>query len=279
MKAVGFNLGGLKTKLLPLLGIIAALSAAIAVFRWAYQKNLGGIADFVQNLKAKITLAWDGLTQLFEKGGFSGAVMDELARSENKGLKAFLISTYRVVHKLKQAWLGFKEGFSSAKVVLFFTVDLPAAFNFAYDKVAGFFTGIGEFFSSIGSWFINLFASIAGGIKQFFSPVVDFFDQVRRGIQKVIDTIAGGLRWLMDKVPSFLLPESFMLPEKIVETQQTNVVKREEKSILLQEGFMKPGKLGESPQASPVRKVDTETPMRPAMAMPSVTATPSGFSQ
>jgi hypothetical protein len=114
-------------------------------------------------------------------------------------------------------------GESVAKVVLFFTEDIPAALDVAWSKVTGFFTGIGDFFVSIGAWFKGLFSSIATTIKNFFSPVVEFFDQVRRGIQKVIDAIAGAVKWLTAKVPGMLLPDSLMMTRTLIQNQQASV--------------------------------------------------------
>ena len=60
----------------------------------------------------RVRLFFNGLKQLFEQGGFSGAVREELNRAENQGLKRFLISVWQVVYRIQQIWEGFKDGFT-----------------------------------------------------------------------------------------------------------------------------------------------------------------------
>ena len=70
---------------------MSLLAAVVAGFVVAFQKNLGGIGDFARRIGERVTLFFNGIKQLFEQGGFSGAVRDELNRAENQGLKQFLI--------------------------------------------------------------------------------------------------------------------------------------------------------------------------------------------
>ncbi len=111
MAAVGVTAGAILKAMVPFLIIIAALSAAAAALRWAYEKNIGGFRDFIQRIWGRIKLIWDGLTQLFSQGGFSGAVYEELGRAENQGLKQFVISLWMFVHRVNKAWRSFKQGF------------------------------------------------------------------------------------------------------------------------------------------------------------------------
>ncbi|HBQ10294.1 MAG TPA: phage tail tape measure protein, partial [Myxococcales bacterium] len=86
-KALGITLGGVLATLLPAILIIAVLGTIVAGFVIAFQRNLGGIGDFMRRTWARVRLFFQGLTQLFEQGGFSGAVREELDRAENQGLK------------------------------------------------------------------------------------------------------------------------------------------------------------------------------------------------
>ena len=51
--------------------------------------------------------------QLFEQGGFSGAVRDELNRAENRGLKDFLINVFLWVNRIRNFFSGIAAGFSA----------------------------------------------------------------------------------------------------------------------------------------------------------------------
>ncbi|MFV2072219.1 MAG: hypothetical protein ACC742_06150 [Thermoanaerobaculales bacterium] len=81
-----------------LAAIVAVLGAVVAGFVVAFRRNVGGIADFAQRMWERVTLFFRGLKQLFEQGGFSGAVREELNRAENQGLKRFLSSTHRITY-------------------------------------------------------------------------------------------------------------------------------------------------------------------------------------
>ena len=106
VKALGLSFTGLLATIWPVTLAIAAVSAAIALFKLAYEKNFGGFADFVDRVSRKLRLLWDGITQLFSQGGFSGAVREELGKAENSGLKRFLIGIFRFVHHVKKIFVG-----------------------------------------------------------------------------------------------------------------------------------------------------------------------------
>ena len=76
------------------------IGLVVAGFVYAVRNNLGGLGAFVHRVWGKIRLGFDALVQLFEQGGFSGAVMAELGRAENSGLKRFLISVYQVAFRV-----------------------------------------------------------------------------------------------------------------------------------------------------------------------------------
>jgi hypothetical protein len=113
LEALGISVGAILGTLLPAILIVAVLGAVVAAFVVAFRRNVGGIADFARRVWERVTLFFNGLKQLFEQGGFSGAVREELNRAENQGLKRFLISIYQIVHRIQQIWEGFKDGFTS----------------------------------------------------------------------------------------------------------------------------------------------------------------------
>jgi len=141
LQALGISLAGVMTTLLPVILIIGVLGAVVAGFSVAFKKNLGGIGDIARGVWEKVKLFWGGLTQLFEQGGFSGAVQAELARTENQGLKRFLISIYQIGYRIGQIWEGFKDGFTrSIEAARPVFEDLVAAFRELGSEIAGIFS-------------------------------------------------------------------------------------------------------------------------------------------
>jgi hypothetical protein len=85
------------------------LALAVAGFVVAFRNNVGGIADFARGVWEKISLAFRWLVQLFEQGGFSGAVREELNHAENRGLKDFLINVYLWVNRIRNFFAGIER--------------------------------------------------------------------------------------------------------------------------------------------------------------------------
>ncbi len=209
MKAIGVTLGGLAVKMLPILLIIGAISAAVAVLRVAIDRNLGGIGDFFGKLKARATLLWNGMSQLFEQGGFSGAVREELARAENQGLKQFLIGFWKVVHRIRKAWGGFKQGFNSAIAAMQpVFADLKNAFqdlageissaiadvtgsaeNLPFDSFGDFTRAVGSALAGVVRWFAKLYAELA----RIAAGIISGFRSMQEYIGPAIDTISGAI--------------------------------------------------------------------------------------
>nr|WP_217441753.1 phage tail tape measure protein [Myxococcus sp. CA039A] len=113
LKVLGLTVGGLLATVLPAVGAVILLGVAVAGLAYAVRNNLGGLGDFVERVKERVTLAFGGLVQLFTDGGFSGAVRAELALAENAGLKDFLINLYLWGHRLHSFFSGLVDGFSS----------------------------------------------------------------------------------------------------------------------------------------------------------------------
>lgn len=71
-KALGITVGGILATLLPAILIVAVLGAVVAGFVVAFQRNVGGIADFVRRIGERVSLFFNGLKQLFQQGGVLG---------------------------------------------------------------------------------------------------------------------------------------------------------------------------------------------------------------
>jgi TP901 family phage tail tape measure protein len=113
LKAAGVTIGGVIAVLLPAILVIAAIGLAVAGLYVAFQKNVGGIADYAQRMWQRVSLFFNGLKQLIEDGGFSGAVREELNKAENAGLKDFLINLFLWGHRIKNFLSGIATGFSA----------------------------------------------------------------------------------------------------------------------------------------------------------------------
>jgi TP901 family phage tail tape measure protein len=111
LKALGITIGGLLSTILPAVLFLGVLAAAVAGVVVAFQNNLGGIADFFARVSDHIKLGFQGLVQLFEQGGFSGAIRDELNRAENQGLKDFLINVFLWGNRIRNFLKGLADGF------------------------------------------------------------------------------------------------------------------------------------------------------------------------
>ena len=112
LQAAGITIGGVLSVMLPAIAIVAAVGLAIAGLYVAFQKNVGGIADFALRMWVRVSVFFDALKQLIEQGGFSGAVREELNRAENAGLKAFLINLFLWGNRIAQVLSGIATGFA-----------------------------------------------------------------------------------------------------------------------------------------------------------------------
>ncbi len=112
LQAAGITIGGVVAVMLPAIAVVAAVGLAIAGLYVAFQRNVGGIADVSQRMWARVTLFFEAIKQLFEQGGFSGAVRDELNKAENAGLKDFLINLFLWGNRISNFFSGIASRFS-----------------------------------------------------------------------------------------------------------------------------------------------------------------------
>jgi hypothetical protein len=114
LKILGITLGGILATLLPAIALFAALALVIAGFAVAIGHNVGGLGTFFANLWERIQLLFQGLAQLFQEGGFSSAVREELNKAENVGVKQFAIRVYQIVYRIQRFFEGVADGFGAA---------------------------------------------------------------------------------------------------------------------------------------------------------------------
>ncbi|MER2566421.1 MAG: hypothetical protein ABTQ32_37210 [Myxococcaceae bacterium] len=172
LKVLGVTAAGLMSTLLPAIATVALLGVVVAGFVYAVRNNLGGLGDFVHRLWERVQLGFNALVQLFEQGGFSGAVMTELDRAENSGLKRFLISAYQVAFRVGRAWDGLVAGFTAA-----------------LDEAAPVFEVLGATIDELGVALLELFQALTGGAAGLPS------DEYRGFGELVGSALAGIVRW------------------------------------------------------------------------------------
>jgi len=207
--AVGVSLGGIVAAIAPAILVIGLVAAAVYGLYVAFQKNLGGIADFARTVWERVSLFFRGLAQLIQQGGFSDAVREELLKVENQGLKQFLITVYAVAYRIQRIWEGFKEGFTTAiEAAAPVFRELVAAFTDLGEQVGRLFSGWGDAaaslpsseFKSFGETVGGVFATIVtwgaiviGWVARLVAGFVAGFQSMKQFIQPAIDAVGNAL--------------------------------------------------------------------------------------
>jgi TP901 family phage tail tape measure protein len=192
LKALGLTIGGIIASLLPLIAGFAALAVVVSAFVIAFRHDVGGIATFVEDLVARVKLLVQGLAQVFSDGGFSGAVMAELDKAENAGVKQFAIRVFQIVFRLRRFFAGIAEGFAAAIEA---ARPVFAAFVAALRELGDAFGGIGsasaDALAAIGSdRYAAAGARIGASVAQLVTILVDGLTIVIR----VATGLVNGLR-------------------------------------------------------------------------------------
>jgi TP901 family phage tail tape measure protein len=173
LTAMGMSLGALALSLAPFALGIAVVAAGAYLLYKAYRANFGGLADFVDGVWRKVKLAVQGLVQLFSKGEFSGAVMTEIDKVENSGVKSFVIKLWGWAMRIKNFFVGIGSGFK----------ELWPELSFVF----------GEFLKSLGE-IGRMFGVTIGGAEENRS-VFQSFGEVGRTVGVVLaTTLLLGLR-------------------------------------------------------------------------------------
>lgn len=196
LKAVGITLGGLMASLLPAVAIFGLLSLVVAGFAIAFKRDLGGIRSFFENTWGRMKLLFQGLVQLFQDGGFSGAVMDELNRAENTGIKQFAIRVFQMVFRIQRFFEGLAAGFGAA-------IDAARP---TFEAFVGALRELGEAFGLVGGAASGALAGIhsdkyaaaGASIGEVFGKVVAVIVDALTIIIRVTTGIINGLRAAFD---------------------------------------------------------------------------------
>ena len=192
LKLLGVTLAGIVATLLPAIAIVSLLALTVAGFVVAFRHDIGGIATYFEGVVARVKLLFHGLVQVFSDGGFSGAVMDELNKAENAGVKQFAIRVYQIVFRIRRFFAGIADGFSEA---------IQAA-RPVFDAFVGALRELGEAFGVVGTTAADALASVGSdryaraGAKlgEVLAKVVTFLVDGLTIILRVAAGIINGIR-------------------------------------------------------------------------------------
>lgn len=195
----------------PVILVIGLVVGAVLALRWAIQDNLGGIGDAFQRMWKRTKLAWEAVSQLIRDGAFSGAVLEELNKVENAGVKGFAKSIFGIFYRLKR----FVEGLAGAfNETLGPAIDgISSAFKFLVDEISGlvdeiagpaqnglrsFATTSSDNFHTFGAVVGAVFGSIARVVAFVFEVFVRFFGAIAWGLKKLTQ----GFKWVFNSLTS-----------------------------------------------------------------------------
>jgi TP901 family phage tail tape measure protein len=205
LKAAGITMGGFLATIAPAVLAVGLLAAAVAGFVLAYRSNLGGIADFANAVWQKVTLAYRGLAQLFQQGGFSDAVRDDLNRAENRGLKDFLINLYLWGNRLRVFFSGIAEGFSNGLVAARPAIDAFLGALRLLGIAMGFLSDRDD--ASVAGAKFDEFGATGVRVGNALVKVVEFLVQVMTAVVRVGEGIARS--WHMVTASAGLVTNAF----------------------------------------------------------------------
>jgi TP901 family phage tail tape measure protein len=221
MKLLGVTVASVAATLLPAVLILGVLTAAVAGFAVAVRRDIGGLGTFLQRTYERIKLFADAMGQLFEQGGFSGAVREELNRVENQGLKTFAIRVFQVVFRIKRFFGGLVDGFRDA-------IDRSQLIFFRFTEAL---RGLGEALGLMGDGLDSVaglhsdeFASSGARIGQVLAGIATFMAKLVTIAVEVATGVVHGFRsmWGFLKNVFGFLGESFgELGTEIKELLQT----------------------------------------------------------
>jgi hypothetical protein len=169
---------------LPVIAVVALLALAAVGLKIAWEKNLGGIRDFVERVWSRVRLFFQAMSQLFSEGGFSGAVMEELNRAENAGIKQFAIRVFQIIYRIKRFFEGIAEGFGAA---------IEAA-QPVFDAFVGALRRLGEALGIVGMEGADAAAGIPSDEFASFGRVIGQIAGV------LVEVFVGALTFVIDVV-------------------------------------------------------------------------------
>ena len=190
-----------------LAAVFGVFTAVFSGFKVAYENDVGGFGTFLADKLNSAKLIVLGLAQVFTSGQISGPVADELSKTENAGLLAFIGRLYATFNQVKSFIdsfvTGFKESIKSAGPIFHdFSASIELLMgNFSGlteaidgDKMSGEFAksnASGQFF---GTTVANSVLLIVAGLTrmiQFTDGVIGAWDRMKSTFSGIGDAFGG----------------------------------------------------------------------------------------
>lgn len=175
--------------MLPITIAMGALVLASIGLKQAWDKNVGGIRDTVMDAWAKVKLAFDGMSQVFDSGKFSGSVLKELNKAENQGIKAFVVNAYVLFSRVKSFFEGVSQGFSAA-----------------IEQMRPTFTALSASVGALGDAFLKLFGGQTNPAEN--AEKLNTFTQAGSTLgsvlAKIVEWSAKAITWIVDLATGFM---------------------------------------------------------------------------
>lgn len=103
---------GLALSFWPVTLVVGGMALAIVGLRYAFQRNLGGIAETASNVMGKVSLYFKAMKQFFENGFVEEDVFKGLNAPQGNGVLSFFMTTARAARMLTIVWEGVRAGFA-----------------------------------------------------------------------------------------------------------------------------------------------------------------------
>lgn len=217
LAAIKTSLLGLATGILPFVFWIGIAVAAFYLLKKAYDANLGGIAEAVNSMVAKVKLAFSALWELASMGGIGKDTAKSLQEAGNGGVFAFVQSITRGLAQVRSVFKGVFEGLKGSfgvmrapfeslmesfalikKAVMdVFNTFKPAASN-THDM---FWSGVkvGQFLATVFGYLATVIAFAVRVVATLFNWTMKLWTGVAQGLKAsgVFDAVAGTVKMLI----------------------------------------------------------------------------------
>ena len=108
-KVMFITFAGILAVVIPLGLAFAAAAGFVYLFGRSLAGTFGGLGS-LQNRFERFRLVFEGLSQLFSQGGFSGSVRKELNKAENAGIRRFVVQVYMLAYRVEAFIKGVAKG-------------------------------------------------------------------------------------------------------------------------------------------------------------------------
>lgn len=203
--ALGISLGAFVSALWPILLGLAAVALIAVVVYTAFKKNFGGVQELFAGLVERISLGWQALSQMFDKGFVDGDVAEKLLAGDS-GFLTYVITIYnalqRIGHFFQNVWKGMMEyiegdGAGAFKPVVTALGEMWQAVTASFDAVKDLLNalspgGIGSVAQGIGKWLGQVFSFVATSVAWLFSILSGLWQGIAGGfIAFVLPALTG----------------------------------------------------------------------------------------